>query len=231
MKNSLQNFFKDWPLLEGFSESWDWLKEPNHANPFYSPLYYTLCRHLKAKNIVEVGPEHGYTSYMLATAAKENDGMYIAIEKSGNHATRLKEGLVKGNFPHKVIWADSKDIKDFEWMPHVDFVLLDGEHTEEAISHEFELFYPKLHKNSYVALHDIDTWSASGFWSIIHNSNYNIEYITFPHNYGVALFRKIDFYEEEVRKKLSEQYIEEVKGYNWTKTGGDAQKPGKIEVL
>ena len=228
---SVQDFFDDYPFLKGFGKTWKWLDEPNHSNPFYSPLYYVLCKHIGAKNIVEVGPEFGYSSYMFATAAKENDGMYIAVEKSGIHAKRLKKGLEENEFPHKVIWADSKDIKNFEWLDRVDFVLLDGEHTEEAITYEFELFYSILSKNGYIALHDIETLSASGFWAVINNSKYDLEYITFPHNYGLALFRKRRSDENEIREKLSQSFIEETKGCDWTVTGGEPQEKGKIIIL
>lgn len=187
---AIDKFFERYSLLQGFSKSWEWTTDVNHANPFYSPLYYLICRSTLATHILEIGCENGYSSYMLATAAKENGGVYYCIEKSSTFASQLSSGLAEEGFPHVMIWADSKDISDFCWAPYLDFVLLDGEHSAEAIQSEFELLYPKLRPGSYVALHDVNAWSAEGFQALIHNPAYNFEYITFPQNYGLALLRK-----------------------------------------
>lgn len=187
---AIDEFFERYPLLQGFSNSWKWTADVNHANPFYSPLYYLICRSTLATHILEIGCENGYSSYMLATAAKENGGVYYCIEKSSVFASQLSSGLAEKGFPHVMIWADSKDISDFCWAPYLDFVLLDGEHSVEAIQSEFELLYPKLRPGSYVALHDVNAWSAEGFQALIHNPAYDFEYVTFPQNYGLALLRK-----------------------------------------
>lgn len=230
-KTLIEKYFEPFPLLHGFSKTWDWLKDVNHCNPFYSPLYYIICRSIKAKNIVEVGCEAGYSSYMMAMAAKENGGTYFGIEKAEGHARRLKKGLDNGGFPNQVIWADSTDIKAWTYSSTVDFVLLDGEHTKDAIEHEFELFYPKL--TNYIALHDINAWSSEGFYSIINNPKYDLEYITFPQNYGLALFKKkrqneMGIIKERAEKEKNNQESQDI---NWCKTGGKPQECGKIVIL
>ena len=188
--NTMQTFFAPHPLLRGFADSWPWLeaKGPNHANPYYSPLYYILCRGLKACNILEIGCEEGYSSYMLALAAKENEGTYFCIEKEAHFAQQVKQGCVESGFPHVIIHADSGDIDEFVWADRLDFVLLDGNHTQEAIEHEVAMLYPKL--KGYIALHDTNAWSASGYYAILDNPDYDWEHISFPYNFGLALLRK-----------------------------------------
>jgi cephalosporin hydroxylase len=134
--SKIEKYFDPYPLLHGFKQNFPWNSNVNHANPFYSPMYYIICRHIKAKNIVEVGCMHGYSSYMFARAAMENGGKYVCVEKSSDFAKRLKKGLVDMGAPHEVICADSKDIDKWIWGGNLQFVLMDGEHTKEAIEHE-----------------------------------------------------------------------------------------------
>lgn len=226
----IEEYFDKFPLLHGFKKNWKWLADVNHANPFYSPLYYLICRGIQAKHILEIGCEHGYSSYMLAQAAKETDGTYYCIERSKMFADQLKKGLEEEGFPHKVIWADSKDIKAFEWAPYLDFVLLDGEHTKEAIEHEFDMLYPKIKEGGYIALHDIDAWSVEGFLSTKDNPKYDFEYITFHYNYGIGLLRKKPKGEEQLMKNHIESMRKENEKMNWV-WQGEVPKPGQITVL
>jgi len=227
---AIDTFFAQYPLLQGFSKSWDWLDDVNHANPFYSPLYYILCRSTGAKHILEIGCEHGYSSYMLALAAVENEGVYYCVEKSSVFVAQLKTGLGQSGFPHVLIWGDSKDITDFHWAPQLDFVLLDGEHSLEAIESEFNMIYPKLLPGSYVALHDIHAWSSEGFQALVHNPEYNLEYLTLPYNYGLALLRKReDDWEETLQMRaVDERYKEPYPGWMYT---GEAPADAQVAVV
>ena len=125
---------------------------------------------------------------MLAQAAKENEGTYFCIEKQAHFAQRVKQGCVESGFPHVIIQADSGDIEEFVWAEHLDFVLLDGDHSPEAIEHEVAMVYPKL--KGYIALHDTSAWSAKGYYAVLDNPAYDWEYISFPYNFGLALLRK-----------------------------------------
>lgn len=227
---AIDTFFAQYPLLQGFGNSWSWLDDVNHANPFYSPLYYILCRSTRAEHILEIGCEHGYSSYMLAMAAMENDGVYYCIEKSSTFASQLQAGLEQAGFPHVLIWADSKDITDFHWAPQLDFVLLDGEHSPEAIELEFDMIYPKLRPGSYIALHDIYAWSSEGFHTLVHNPEYNFEYITLPHNYGLALLRKREDDWDATLKMFASEDDNKEPGPGWMYTG-KAPADGRVVVV
>lgn len=184
------DFFNPRPLLRGFNKTFPWVKHVSSCNPYYSPMYYILCVGLQAKQIVEVGVAYGYSSYMLGMAAKENGGMYYGVEKNEKLARLLKSGMDELEIPNTIIWADSKDIKEWTWSSRINFALLDGEHTKEAIEHEVSLFYPKMNHRDYIAIHDSDAWSAEGVWAVINDPKYDLEYITFHYNYGLALIKK-----------------------------------------
>lgn len=227
----IEQYFGRFPLLKGFSENWNWLEDVSHANPFYSPMYYIICKQIEARNILEVGCEYGYSSYMLATAAKESGGVFYCVEKSRVFADLLEKGLTEREFPHAVIWADIRDVKEFIWADYLDFVLFDAEHTPEVVLHSMDLVYPKLRGNSYVALHDVDLTSASSFYQIIHDRKYDFEHITFPGNYGLALFRRKDLDEDEKRKILAHQVeVEVIPKIDWAPGGGPAP-PGSVTLL
>lgn len=229
-KDLIQKYFELYPFLHGFGKSWEWLKDVNHCNPYYSPLLYIIARGMKAQHIVEIGCEQGYSSYMLATAAKENNGIYYCIERSISHAKRLKKGLVDEKMPHKVICADTFDIKDLsKFMPRIDLILVDGDHSKEAIEHEVEIIYPIL--TGYMAIHDTNAWSADGFWSVINNLKYDFEHLSFFYNYGMTFFYKKKPDEDKIRELNAKKTGEENKNKNWIQTGGTPQEKGKIEIL
>ena len=88
----VEKLLDPYPLLHGFKRTFPWSINP-HANPFYSPLYYLLCRGMIAKNILEIGLEAGYSSYMLGTAAKENGGKFFGVDKHRLKAERIKKKM------------------------------------------------------------------------------------------------------------------------------------------
>ena len=203
--------FEDKPLLSGFRNSFPWNEEPNHSNFYYSMIYYMLCKTIKARNIVEIGLENGYTSYMLATAAKENGGIYLGIEGNINYATSIaKELETWKDLRYAIVCANSKilETKNFTdfGINHIDFCLSDGEHSTPAILHELDITYPLLGFSSYWLLHDVDSYSREALVTIVEDQSREFEILTFEANFGLAILRKKEAYWANwQREKLSRE--------------------------
>ena len=223
----IEQYFDQYPLLKGFAVSWDWTEDVNHCNPFDPLLFYMICKGANAKNILEIGCERGYSSYILATAAKENAGTYIGIEISRTFADQLSKGLKEGNFPHIMIWGSSLDMKSLDFVSSLDFVLIDGNHSVEGIWNDFHLILPKLHPNSYVVIHDAYRWGAEGIMKILDVFGDQFEFITTFWNFGSLILRPkaIDWTDQWKER------VEEAKKLNVDMTWSPPDIPPKGEIV
>ena len=106
------NSWKKDKLLTGFSNHF--LNEVNATLPYYSLLMYTWIIAHQHKNILEVGIAEGYSSYYFAYAAKMNEGMYYGIDNNPGCCKKVDEELTKADFPHKIICADTKRMKEID---------------------------------------------------------------------------------------------------------------------
>ena len=202
------NFWKNDKLLEGFSNHF--LNDINATLPFYPPLMYTFVRANGYKNILEIGIEQGYSTYYFAYAAKMNGGMYYGIDIDQNACNKVDAELTKAGLPHKIICADTKELKDFSdlGLEKIDFAFLDGEHTTEAVEHEVELIYPLLSNKGwgYIFIHDIiDMGNARAWWNLKNDKRF--ETLGLNPNYGLGIARKMEEVNYEENAKRFEQSI------------------------
>ena len=226
MSTTIDQIFDPYPLLHGFKESFSWYKDPS-ANPYYSPLYYLICRIMKAQNILEIGLDAGYSSYMLGIAAKENDGMFYGVEKHEGKARRIKKEMDLLKMPNTIIWADSNDIKEWKWNRPLDFILLDGNHNVITILHEMNLLYPILRGGGVVCVHDIWSWAAEAWAKIVDEFEFAGQ-ISFLQNFGLGIIRKKISGEKERHEDMIDAH------YGWKIADWEnviETRTGKVEVL
>ena len=188
-ESTVENLFEPHPLLHGFKDKFPWYMDPS-SNPYYSPLYYLINRLMVTKNILEIGLDAGYSSYMLGIAAKENEGMFFGIEKHEGKARRIKNEMDKLEIPSTIIWADSNDIEKWEWSTYLDFMLLDGNHNVRTVLHEMAILYPILRGGGIVCIHDVWAWSAAAWAEILKTYEFAGQ-ISFIQNFGLGIIRKI----------------------------------------
>jgi hypothetical protein len=198
MTSTVNELFTPHPFLHGFMDTFPWHIDPS-ANPYYSPLYYLLCRIVEAKNILEIGLDAGYSSYMLGVAARENDGMFFGIEKHEGKAKRIKAAMDEREIPNTIILADSNDIEKWEWSDRIDFALLDGNHNPRTIMHEVEILYPVLPPGGLFCIHDVWSWAAEGWLEVKQHFDFADNFMLI-HNYGIGILRKA--YGNEAEKHL-----------------------------
>ncbi len=202
MSTVVDDLLDPYPLLHGFKKTFPWHINP-HANPFYSPMYYLICRLTQAKNILEIGLEAGYSSYMLGAAAKENGGRFFGIEKHERKARRLKEEMDRLEIPNTIICADSNDIEKWKWCDRLSFVLLDGNHNVRTIRHEMDMLYSVVHAGGIICIHDVWAWSAEAWAEIIGKYDYAGQ-LSFVQNYGLGILKKGVEKEREKHRRVIE---------------------------
>jgi predicted O-methyltransferase YrrM len=155
------------------------------------------------KQILEIGQAEGYTSYYLATAAKENNGTYLAIdivdtwnrphEPFGYSLKRAFEGEC---LPARFLKADTKQmdkLPDFKdgGLDSIDLAFIDGEHKTDTILHEvYDLILPKLRKDGwgFIMFDDVIDMGAEGAWEVICKDK-QFESLTIHPNGGFGMTR------------------------------------------
>lgn len=182
-------FFKSNKFLSGFSTHPS--KDCNFTCTYFPLLIYLFAKIHGSKNILEIGSAEGYSSYYLAEVAKENNGMYFGIDINQGLCDRVDKLLE--DLPHKMICANTKELKEIDFIDSIDIAWIDGEHTTEAVMHEIELIYPLLKDRGFgfIFLHDIVDMGVSGAWLKLKNDP-RFESIGLEANYGLGILRKLE---------------------------------------
>lgn len=160
---------------------------------FTAPIMYVWAKEMDAKNILEVGIGSGSSAYWLGHAAKEMEGKYFGIELRKSLVEDLEKMMDRFDIKHQIWNMNSKNLtSDFvkDNIGRLDFVLLDGSHTLEAIWHEITTLWPHIRNDGkgYVFIHDIYT-SSKEAWAKV-KSEYP-ETIEMNERSGMGIVRKI----------------------------------------
>ena len=200
-------YFKS--FLEGYNRNAPHHWQPNCTDWYVPTLMYPLLHLNGFRNILEIGQAEGYSSYYLATAAKENKGTFLAIdicdtynrphEPYGYSLKRFFEGE---ELPARFIQADTKQMESIPsyadgGLDIIDFAFIDGEHTTEAVLHEVEnLILPKMRKDGmgYICFDDVFDMGAEGAWAVFCSQPERFECLTiFPNGgFGIMRVKKVE---------------------------------------
>lgn len=191
-------------FLEGYNNNHPALWEPNctcWGNPL---IMYPIIHVCGLKNILEIGQAEGYSSYYLATAAKENGGTFLAIdiedtwnrprEPFGYGLKRFFEGQM---LPARFIQSDTKLMTRIPGyneggLDEIDAAYIDGEHKTDTILHEvYDLILPKMKKDGfrYIFFDDVVDMGAEGAWAELCSQPDKFECLTVHPNGGFGIMR------------------------------------------
>ncbi len=125
------------------------------ASPEDAYLLGLLAKSLHAKSVLELGTSLGITTAYIKTlnpdcqiTSMEGNDMILDIAK-GNNNDRIN--FISGNI-------DDNLPSILEAKTHLDFVIMDANHTHAATLNYFEQILPKCHENSCIIVDDI-YWS------------------------------------------------------------------------
>ena len=173
---------------------------PTSAWTGHAPFLKFLIPELNPKIFVELGTHNGFSYFTGCQSIVENKlstkafavdhwegdaqaglfepGVYKRVELQ-NYEFREFSKLLKMSFENaRPTFADRS----------IDLLHIDGFHSYEAVSQDFNSWLPKVSKNGVVILHDIhirkDTYEVWKFWEEI-KANYQT--IEFTHSYGLGV--------------------------------------------
>jgi len=107
----------------------------------------------KPHNILEIGSK-GVTFYLFN---KFSTGKKVALDIDENYA---KYFLYTENEDFHFICGDSHSNDTFNEVSNVcdnyDFIFIDGDHTLDGVTKDFDMYRSLLSQNGYIGFHDID---------------------------------------------------------------------------
>jgi hypothetical protein len=234
------NSSRDWRLFD-VSFFGD-VADPDRATTPWSGhrwFGYDLVRWLEPKRFVELGTHWGCSFFALTQAVLDGD------LQTECHSVDTWEGDPDAGFYGPEVyesfssivgtWLRSVDIRIHRMtfdkaLPtfedeSIDLLHIDGYHSYEAVSHDFETWLPKVAPNGIVLFHDVNPDSEYG--SAIYWKKLQEEYpgFAFPHNFGLGvLFPK----GVAGREYLLSDEFQKWRGY-YTERAGNAL--GRLQFL
>jgi predicted O-methyltransferase YrrM len=141
------------------------------VNPGDRRAIYYLTRHLKPKNVLEIGTHIGASTLYLAGALEENATLTSVdiIDVNGQEGlTRVEKGLTRSGTPlsplemlqsagwnQRVQFVKSSSLDYLSRTKNfLDFVFLDGDHSKSTVSAEIPLVLKRLNPGGIILLHD-----------------------------------------------------------------------------
>ena len=152
-----------------------------------------LSEYIKPKNILIIGNSYGISAIFLSLIFEKSN--LIAIDKFRTEGINFTNSILKSLSKNKLaINASSpEDISTITkkyFNNKIDLVLIDGLHTNEAQTQDFEAVYPYLTKNSLVILHDVINCDLMNSYLKI-NKKYKLKsYLFCKSTSGMALLFK-----------------------------------------
>ncbi len=183
---------------------------------------YDIVSFLEPENIVELGTHHGCSFFAMAQAIKDYslNTQLVAVdtwqgeEHAGFYDESIYEQFVKikntyyqkNNIViHRMLFDEA--LKKYE-DEYFDIIHIDGLHTYEAVTYDFNTWLPKLKKNGIVLFHDVYSlphFGTNRFWQEIKNE-YECHF-EFLHCYGLGvLFPKGDKYYQILLEQKFKQF-------------------------
>ena len=182
---------------------WDKYYPTQRATPWIGHRHfaYDLIRFMKPGRIVELGTHCG-TSFLAFCQAMRDEGVageciavdnWVGDRHNGFYGGDVYETLSKvaaEQFPGMAILnrcTFDEAASQFAEQS-IDVLHLDGLHTLEAVSHDYETWLPKLRDNGVVLFHDTHVKEGDfGVYKLWEDLKNQSPYLEFDHSYGLGV--------------------------------------------
>lgn len=162
---------------------------------------YDLITFMEPRSIVELGTAYGTSLFSFAQAIKENQisctchaiDTWEGDEHSGYYGEEVFQLVSKiqdeehYNFiqKYRMRFDDAASLFPTE---SIDLLHIDGLHTYEAVSHDYETWIPKLSENGAVLFHDISVVDRGfGVYKLWSQLAERYPHISFGHSNGLGV--------------------------------------------
>lgn len=113
------------------------------------------------KSLVEIGVAEGASVVALRTAMSPEGTLYLVdpfhLSRMPmlNFLRRAAKRAVSGKTGPKVVWIEAfSHVAVRKWDRPIDFLLIDGDHREEAVEQDWNEWTPHVMENGVVIFHD-----------------------------------------------------------------------------
>jgi predicted O-methyltransferase YrrM len=137
--------------------------------------HYALEKHARGcKNLVEIGVAEGTSAVALRTAMNPEGTLYLVDPfhlsrvRTLNFLRRAARRTVFTKERPKIVWIESFSHEAVTaWNGPIDFLLIDGDHREEAVEKDWNDWHPHVMGNGIIAFHDARLfqggWTSPGY--------------------------------------------------------------------
>jgi predicted O-methyltransferase YrrM len=171
LNGNLTNKFSIKHLMENFRVDEEGHRaNTKNADLGYGWIHYSLIRVLKPKHLLCIGSGYGFVPAVMAQACKD---------AGVGHVDFVDPGYGPGDLNHwtgQAFWKSNEGKSIFEkfglkkWITHYlmenskfaqkrrreyGYIYIDGDHSVEGVSLDFELFWPRLIDGGVMLFHDI----------------------------------------------------------------------------
>jgi predicted O-methyltransferase YrrM len=113
------------------------------------------------KSLVEIGVAEGASAVALRTAMNPEGTLYLVDPfhlsrvRTLNFLRRAARRAVSVKSGPKIVWIEAFSHEAVEaWKHPIDFLLIDGDHREEAVEQDWNGWHPYVMENGTIAFHD-----------------------------------------------------------------------------
>jgi len=204
-------------LIKIYAKRDNWHQmDPSTGNLGYGWIHYALIRNLKPKKVLCIGSKYGYIPAVCATACRDNnfglvnfvDAGFDIKDYSGPGKHWGGVGFWKKCNPKKYFGKfglekylklhimTSQDFAKKHSKEEYDYIHLDGDHSYTGVKSDFNLFWPRLKKGGFLALHDIaspdkdgNVYGTRDFWAEL-KKNHQVA-MEFNQDPGLGVIQKL----------------------------------------
>ncbi|MFA5894615.1 MAG: class I SAM-dependent methyltransferase [Candidatus Shapirobacteria bacterium] len=170
-------------FMQFFAKGDNWHKmDLQTGNLGYGWIHYGLIRTIRAKRVLCIGSRYGYIPAVCAMACRDNrEGVVDFVDAGfdmddfsgpGQHwggvgfwkKCNPKNYFGKFGLQKNIVLSvmTSAQFAKAHQKRQFDYIYLDGDHSYEGVKADFELFWPRLKKGGFMALHDIGSPDKDG---------------------------------------------------------------------
>jgi hypothetical protein len=172
------------------------------------PFGYDIVEAVKPKLLVELGTYRGLSYFTFCQSIKDHDldslcyavdtwqgDAHVSLNTPYDDSAYLK--VSKHNREHyhgfsyllQMLFNEALNVFDNE---SIDLLHIDGYHTYDAVSEDFNNWYPKVKPGGIIMFHDITARIKEDFgvWKFWKEHSVQYESFAFNHGFGLGIIRK-----------------------------------------
>ena len=217
-KNNLVSRFEVKKFIEKYARNDIWHHQDKKRGGLgYGWVHYSLIRLINPKNVLCVGSKFGFIPAVCALACRDNgQGVVDFVDAAydmdnygklagkhwggGGFWKKCNEKHYFGNFglekniSLKVM--TSKEYANKNKNKKYGYIHIDGDHSYDGVRLDFDLFWPRLDKGGFLAIHDVfspdkdgNVYGTRKFWEELKKTK-KYKLIEIRENPGVGIIQK-----------------------------------------